>query len=376
MGGDTTAQPRRRAGARATRSGSGALALLPRVPGGAGRANCLLLRYTQALITQISQTAGVQPPARGRAAPLPLAAAHARPGAAGGSGADHPGVPRPHAGGAPRGRHRWRPGACKRPGLIRYVARPHHDPRPPRPGSDGMRVLWGGAGRIHPAARVRLGGRPPGSGVCGGARTGAPARHTLVGDVLVLCTDDSERRTILWRGPAPGGGGALTQKKGPHVARACARAADRQPAARGAAPPPPSPAAGVPGARRLTVGARPRRPWGADTPGVFPDGRRRGVAGPSQRSCARGRRDGGGRRPGRALPGGRRADGRGRGDRAGRGHGPAAGGPGAAARGPALGGAAGTGGPVHRGTRAGSSRSRRPAVSCMAWKRGWGAGCS
>ena len=84
----------------------------------------LLLRYTQALITQMAQTAVLQPAPFARPAALPLAAPEPRPPDRRRAGHD-PGTDRQHAGRASRGRHRKCPeaAACRPDPLF---ARPHH----------------------------------------------------------------------------------------------------------------------------------------------------------------------------------------------------------------------------------------------------------
>jgi CRP-like cAMP-binding protein len=74
----------------------------------------LLLRYTQALLTQMAQTAVCKPAPLRRSAALPLAPAEPGP-AADQQAAHDPGTDREHARRAPRGRDRGRGENCRRP---------------------------------------------------------------------------------------------------------------------------------------------------------------------------------------------------------------------------------------------------------------------
>ena len=99
----------------------------------------LLRRYTNSLLAQISQTAACNRFHSGGGAPRPLAAHDARPSPVKRIPA-HPGVPLPHVGRAPRGRHQGSPRPpAKEPDQLR--PRPDHDPRPSGLGSGVLRML-------------------------------------------------------------------------------------------------------------------------------------------------------------------------------------------------------------------------------------------
>jgi hypothetical protein len=88
----------------------------------------------------------LQPPSLGRAATLPLAAAHTRPGRVAGIAA-HPGVHRQHAGRTPRKCHQGgQAPATGRADSLR--PRPHHDPRPSGTGSGKLRMLSSRQNRV------------------------------------------------------------------------------------------------------------------------------------------------------------------------------------------------------------------------------------
>ena len=115
-----------------------------------------LLRSTQALLTQIAQTAVCNRAYTHLPAAVPVAAVHPRPGAEQRDTA-HPRSPRPDVSRAPRDRD-GHGAASPSGGADLLWPGPHRDCGPPGPGSAGMRVLSGSAGRVHTAAGVGPGG--------------------------------------------------------------------------------------------------------------------------------------------------------------------------------------------------------------------------
>ena len=114
----------------------------------------LLLRYTQALITQMAQTAVCNPPPFARPAAVPLAAAEPRSPSVDRTG-DDAGAHRQHAGRAPGRRHR---GGLQPPArrVDPLPARTHHGGGSTRARPPHLRVLLGRQEGVRPLASAAV----------------------------------------------------------------------------------------------------------------------------------------------------------------------------------------------------------------------------